>query len=435
MPRRKKTDAPAAVPQEAGHSPLGGSGADRYIHCSGSVYLQQLFPGDADDTEFSAEGTEAHDLAAKALTTGQEFWEFGATVDMTRAVQTYLDYAAERWSVGLVEHPVRWLVGLVEHPVRAPAFHPQAYGQIDLAIFEPEPGIALEIIDYKHGIGVQVDGIGNAQTRCYAQWLIDGETWPADRPRLSSSDKVKLTIVQPRGYHPDGPIRFEIITVGELSLWAYNVLRPAMQNAGQQNYCMGTWCHFCPRKLMCPEMRDLAGDAVVAVHALEDTAAQQLAIDQAEGKEISLPAVSPAAQLIKYDDEWLDQWAARLEMLSWFKSAVWTEISKRCIAGHEFANVKRVNKKIDRIWKDKAEEAALETFGVGQAYEPLALKSPAQLEELPGGKDFCKEWAYKPPSELTVAPITDKRQAQKPKSNEQMFSGLATNEGLTADEW
>ncbi len=45
------------------------------------------------------------------------------------------------------------------------------------------------------------------------------------------------------------------------------------------------------------------------------------------------------------------------------------------------------------------------------AYTKPALISPAEAEKLPGGKDLIREYAYKPDSGLTCAPIEDKRTA------------------------
>lgn len=424
MPRRKaepSVDRSNAVVQS--HSPLGGSSAERYIHCSGSVYLKEIFPGDDDASEFSVEGTEAHKIAAKCLTTGEELWESGVSVETARAIQVYLDYASARAGTQYVEFDLR-------HP----AFHPQAFGRLDLAIFEPRiPGHgenfieALEIVDYKHG--VQVAATGNAQLRSYAQWFIDGETWPSDRPRLASSDLVRLTIVQPRGFRPAEPIRSEVLTVGELSKWSYDVLRPAMQKAGEQTYSMGSWCHFCPRKLMCPPTRELAMDAVIAVKVLEDDALQQ-------GKEGGV-VDTPAAQLGRYDDAWLDEWYGRLEMLNWFKKAVMDETHKRVLAGSTaFTNAKLVNSKVNRIWKVAAEDELYKIFGE-QSQEPVSWKSPAKIEKLPGGADFVKEWSYQPPAELTVAPASDTRRPQRKGTAADIYTGISAKKekGLTADEW
>ncbi len=421
MPKRKaalttpaaNTDAKAVAPSSGGHSRLGGSSADRYIHCSGSVYLREKFGVEEVESEFATEGTVAHAAAAICLLSGEDAWTSIPDVEQARAVQMYLDYA-------------RGLDGdtMVELDVRAPAFHPDAFGRLDLAVFNPDgfEDVALEIVDYKHGIGVQVSAIGNAQTRSYAQWFIDGETWPAHVPRLESAQRVKLTIAQPRGYHPEGPIRSEILTVGELSSWVYGTLRPAMQNAGKPQYAMGDWCHFCPAKLMCPEQRALAGDAMVAVAEIEAMVQRAEPAEAAFGK---------AAQLAKLDNEWLDAWYGRLELLDWFKKAVRDTVGQRAkLRPEAFKNAKLVYAIADRQWKSEAKPQ--DTFG-DAAYTERKILSPAQIEKLPGGVDFCAEWAFKPPTELVVAPINDKRKAQTQKTDAEVFVNAEIP--LTAEQW
>ena len=64
---------------ELEHSPLGGSGAHRFINCAGSFLTQreQIENGEFEDipSEFANLGTAAHELAATCLTEGTEPYE------------------------------------------------------------------------------------------------------------------------------------------------------------------------------------------------------------------------------------------------------------------------------------------------------------------------------------------------------------------------
>src|SRR5882724_11587802 len=82
------------------HSNLGGSGAERWMNCPGSnVLLQTLDLPESDESEFAAEGTAAHEVAAPCLRAGIDTWEivgtkfYGHIVDqeMADGVQMYLD--------------------------------------------------------------------------------------------------------------------------------------------------------------------------------------------------------------------------------------------------------------------------------------------------------------------------------------------------------
>jgi len=72
------------------------------------------------------------------------------------------------------------------------------------------------------------------------------------------------------------------------------------------------------------------------------------------------------------------------------------------------------------VFKDGAIEALQE---LGPAiYTTPELKSPSQIEKIGSrAKELVKEWAYMPAVGLTVAPITDKRQAVKVQTTAEAF--------------
>src|SRR5580765_4761035 len=59
------------------HSPLGASGAERWMNCPGSVSLLKLVsPGvESDEPEYRTHGTAAHQLLAHCLTEKLDAWE------------------------------------------------------------------------------------------------------------------------------------------------------------------------------------------------------------------------------------------------------------------------------------------------------------------------------------------------------------------------
>ena len=89
-----------------GHSPLGFSGAERYMNCPGSVALIASLPPEAGegDPEYRARGTAAHAAAAWCLREGRDAWEASGQAwegvkldaDDLEAIQVYLDDACAR---------------------------------------------------------------------------------------------------------------------------------------------------------------------------------------------------------------------------------------------------------------------------------------------------------------------------------------------------
>lgn len=361
------------------HSNLGASSAERWMNCPGSVALIAALKS-ADgyseaDPDYRRDGTQAHALAAHCLDAGTDCWEADPeqfpelTADMMGAVQEYLTYVRSR--SGTVRH--------IELRLHAPEYHPDAFGTLDYAI-EDAMECVVEIDDYKHGVGVVVDAEENPQLMYYLYLLV------SKRPDIQDHWRALLTIVQPRGYHPDGPIRTWETTVGYIRRWAEEVLRPAMEATADMDYlALGQWCRFCPAKLVCPAYEGLARKA------LNDR------------------------------DPILYQEAQQLKMLI---KAVEDRTLQALIAGGDPAvlGAKLVAKRADRVFKSGA---PLETKFGDDAYEPRALRSPAQISKLPGGKDFVVEYAYKPDNGYTVALLDDKRTQVKLKSGAETFSQAA----------
>jgi len=238
--------ATASLPE---HSGLGASSMERWSECPGSYNLiNALKLPEADEPEYQQGGTQAHSAAAACLDMEIDAWEamnparplFNA--ERANGVQVYLDYVRSR--------PGRREVELKVH---RPELHELFFGTLDCALtpVSGQDGLVLEIVDFKDGVGVVVSADGNVQLSYYAVALImDDPTFYPDEGR------VRLTIVQPRAYHPDGPIRSWDTTVGQLKEWLHAELLPAMTRATAGGYLsLGKWCQFCPARLCGDKLR------------------------------------------------------------------------------------------------------------------------------------------------------------------------------------
>lgn len=370
------------------HTRLSASGAKRWMNCSGSVALLAAghFPeDDFDDSEWSSLGTDAHTLGSNCLVDGSDPWQhlgetlpLGHVVDdkMWEGVQVYVDYCRKR------ETESKDWIWKTEQRVDDRTFHPDFGGTAD------RYGVGnywLEVIDYKNGAGVTVDVEENEQLMYYGYGIL--RKYPAVKD-------VRLTIVQPNGYHPDGPIRSWCISAEDLRAWAETKLYPAMLKVDTKDVELvaGDWCQFCPRKIRCPLLTKNAATLAAVTTQPVDLTDERL------------------AELLKMAPP----------VMSLFKSLK-QEGERRLLLGQEIDGQKLVKQKADRVWKDGAEAKVVEAFGE-DAYVPKKLKSPAQIEELPDGKATVAEWAYKPDVGLAIAPLSDKRAAQKPPSAASIFN-------------
>lgn len=378
---RLTTIEPTARPV---HSKLGGSSAKRWMNCPGSVDLIARLPKVEEDSEYAAEGTQAHALAAHCLENDLDAWEALANYSLLSygdvgAIQSYLDY-------------VRSLPGRrdIEVSFHRPELHEDYYGTVDAAVYSVTGGtdIVLEVVDFKFGAGVYVPVVDSEQLLYYAAGYIAGDFgfWPDE-------GTVRLTVVQPRLDWSGDTIRSWDTTVKAIELWLMDECLPAMNRDRPDEFVMGDWCQFCPAKLVCP--------------------AQAEALDEIDN------ALPPA----ELEDDALGELFEKCERVQPLRKAVRDEVQRRMMNRGSVPGVKLVAGKADRVWKDEA-EARLTYAYKEAAFNKPKLLSPAQAEKLPGGKDFVAEWAYKPEVSPTIALASDPRTAVELPVASQVFSHI-----------
>lgn len=368
------------------HSPLGASSAERWINCPGSVSLIRALAaaehaiGEQEEPGFRLEGQQAHGVAADCLNGELDAWEADPSKysmlspDMMRAVQVHLDY-------------VRSLRGwkFVELRMHRPEFHELAYGTTDVACLDPG---YIEIIDYKHGAGLLVEVEENPQLMYYVGLVIDelGGAW-------SDDEEIKITVVQPRiKWHPDGVIRSWVTTVGHIRRWMVETLRPAMVRTSVDAYLdPGQHCRFCPAHLVCPAMLAVGSEFS---H-----------LDAAELQALSDPAL---ARLL-----------TRVPMLKMLIPGLIKEARRRLIHNRgTLEGWKVVPALTDRRWKEDAP-----TFG----YQPAKQLTPAQVEDMPGGKEFVAQWAEKAFAGYDIVPEADRRKPVKLETGAEKWATFMEN--------
>ena len=243
----------AVLPVRA-HSSLGASSSYRWMTCPGSVTLSDGIPDV--ESSFAKEGTAAHHLGEQSLLLdmdpsfflGEVYEGIRVDEDMVEAVQVYYRYVKERRAVPGFQRM------LVEHRVDLSALDPPRpmFGTCDCVLVFDN---FIEVIDYKHGIGIVVEVEDNPQAMYYALGMV----LEADLGMCSSSPVV-ITIVQPRIPHRDGLVRSDTTTGTALLDWSDSLVQAAQRTIDEpKTYVPGEkQCRFCKAAPICSDLKDYA---------------------------------------------------------------------------------------------------------------------------------------------------------------------------------
>jgi len=406
------------------HSPLGGSGAKRWLNCGASFLLQRLLMlhGEYEEpasSTFADLGTAAHLLGASCLENGDEPFEYiGQKIGNYTVHPDDLDPQAVSVYVNLC-NAIREAAGddptartLIERTFHLREVHPLFKGTVDFGHWRLRNDPGIWCIDYKNGEGIGVEAFQNPQLIYYATLLImahpELRALPFDFP-------VHLGIVQPNFFGVFEEPEIWTTDIRTIFEFGKKTLLPAMSRLTEdkrdmipvEEFVSGDHCQFCPVMQDCPKLR----------RAFEVYATQDEFIEMLTDKELS------------------DLFAMRDDARRYTK-----EIEKvafgRKLAGKDIPSAKLVEKQVARVFKTGAEAAAAKRFGP-HAYSPAKMKSPRQFELLSSdGKAFALEWAFKPDSDrLTVAGINDRRAEAKPIGNAEVFKNFANPTPLQDLGW
>lgn len=225
------------------HALLSASASHRWLNCPPSVRLSEGIPDRGG--EYAQEGTDAHSLCEYRLKKllGMEAvnptehldWYNG---EMEECAENYASYVLE-----LLEKAKETCadpVVLVEQRVDFSRFVENGFGTADCIIISDG---AMNIVDYKHGKGVEVSAEGNPQMMLYALGaleIFDG---------IHDIDEVQMTIFQPR----IGNISVSGMSKDALLEWANGELteKAALAYEGGGEFACGDWCRFCKAKAVC----------------------------------------------------------------------------------------------------------------------------------------------------------------------------------------
>jgi len=221
---------------------------------------------------------------------------------------------------------------------------------------------------------------------------------------------IQITIVQPRGDHSQGPIRSEEFSIRDLIQWGRKVLKPAIKLSESKNPLLiagDKQCEWCEASALCEKYASYLSGV-----------AQQDFKSVAVIKTNQLP--EPNTLTKKEIKAILDH---ENNFSNWFKKV--KAYAQTAMEGgeniYEYKLVERISNR--KYNKEKRLVRALKRNNIYDAYEPLKLKSPAQLEmhlaiatDWPKAeiKEFVNRYTERTVTGVTIANTKDGRPEIQP---------------------
>ncbi len=359
------------------HAVLSASGSHRWLHCLPSARLELEFENK--ESNAAAEGTAAHALCEHKLRKALH-------MRSKRPVSDYNTDEMEEHSDAYVQFIMEQLeeakqsckdpLVLIEQRLDFSCYVPQGFGTGDCIIIADKK---LHIIDFKYGMGVLVDVVGNPQMKLYSLGAL--EIYDS----LYDIEEVSMTIFQPRREN----VSTWTISVDELNDWAENELKPKAQKAydGEGEYLPGEWCTFCRAAVKC-----------------RARAEEKLKLAESEFK---MPPL-----LTDYE---IEEVLSKLsDLTKWANEIIAYATDAAINHGKEWHGFKVVEGRSVRKYKD--EDAVAET-AKANGYKDIFRQSLITLTEMQKlmGKTKFQEilggLIYKPSGKPTLVPASDKRPA------------------------
>lgn len=359
------------------HAFLSASASHRWLNCPPSAKLCESLPDQT--SSFAQEGTDCHELCAylveKAI--GKDVKDPTENLtyynaEMQNCAEEYCSYVLEQ-----LEEAKKYCADpmvFIEQRLDFSRWVENGFGTGDCLILADQ---VLQIIDYKHGLGVLVESDHNSQMMCYALGALEAFDGIYD------IDRVTMTIFQPRRDN----ISTWSCTKEELLKWADEVLAPtaALAYEGKGEFKAGEHCQFCKVKATCRKRAEFNLELAQYDFAMPDT------LDEMEIAAI----LEKVDQLIAWGNDIKDYALVQAQ------------------AGTHFEGWKIVEGRSNRKFTDEAAVATAVTEAGFDPYEKKLLGITA-MSNLLGKKQFDEllgGLVYKPPGKPALVPESDKRPA------------------------
>lgn len=361
----------------AKHAFLSASASHRWLNCPPSAKLCEGMPDES--SPYAQEGTDCHELCAylveKAL--GKDVKDPTEhlsyySAEMQNCAEEYCAYVMEQLEAAKKYCPDPMV--FIEQRLDFSRWVENGFGTGDCLILADQ---VLQIIDYKHGLGVLVEAEGNSQMMCYALGALEAFDGIYD------IDRVTMTIFQPRRDN----ISTWSCSKKDLLTWANEVLAPtaALAYEGKGEFKAGDHCQFCKAKAICRKRAEHNLEMAKYDFAMPDT------LDEMEIAAI-LPKID---QLIAWGNDLKDYALTKAQ------------------SGTHYEGFKVVEGRSNRKYTDEDAVAKAVTDAGYDPYEKKLLGVTA-MSSLLGKKRFEEllgSLIYKPPGKPALVPESDKRPA------------------------
>lgn len=321
------------------HKKLGGSGAHRWVNCTGSIfYLDELIPEEA--SEAALQGTIAHELAETTL---NYFLEYkltgeGNAHDLKKYEQDHIEgaefYREKIWKDLLDESITGKAYGLEEEFLIDSSL--DMGGIVDFwAVYIDDSAKRVGVVaDYKFGF-TPVVAKNNAQLAFYAVALRKEMKKGGKDLDLVYGAIIQPRIPEPEETPPHKSRRFQKVkfTAKQLDNWEKKFYKAAEEIFIQKKarFKVGDWCKFCQAKPICK------------AYNKEITAKTSLKLLDPE--EVTLPVPETMSQ------EALTKVVVHYDLLKDFIDSCYTHVLNKMKAGIKFNGLKLVEGKSRRKWK------------------------------------------------------------------------------------
>ena len=361
----------------AKHAFLSASASHRWLNCPPSAKLSEGIPDKS--SPYAQEGTDCHALCAylveKALGREAEGPTESLTyynAEMQGCAEEYCSYVMEQ-----LEAAKKYCTDpmvFIEQRLDFSRYVENGFGTGDCIIVADQ---VLQIIDYKHGLGVLVEAEENSQMMCYALGALEAFD------DLYDIDRITMTIFQPRRDN----ISTWSCSKKDLLSWAEGTLKPtaALAYEGKGEFKAGDHCQFCKAKATCRKRAEYNLELAKYDFAMPDT----------------LDEIEIAAILPKIDQ--LISWGSDLKDYALVQAQ----------AGTHYEGFKVVEGRSNRKYTDEDQVASAVSAAGYDPYEKKLLGVTA-MSSLLGKKkfeDLLGGLIYKPPGKPTLVPESDKRPA------------------------